>query len=206
MTELREAAANFTAAARWVASLLPADPSADWSAPALGAWDLRALVGHTSRALLTVEAYLAAPVAEVEVGSAAEYFERVAEKPASGPDAVLLRGIEAGEALGDAPAAEFAVVVERVVPLLTAAEERSLTTAAGGMHLSDYLPTREFELVVHGLDIAGATGLNAEPPRASLRRALELAAQLAARSEGGAEVLAALTGRAELGPGFSVLP
>ena len=32
---------------------------ADWIRPALGAWDVRALVGHTSRALSTVDTYLA---------------------------------------------------------------------------------------------------------------------------------------------------
>ena len=32
-----------------------------WDAPGLGEWDVRALVGHTSRSLLTVEAYLGQP-------------------------------------------------------------------------------------------------------------------------------------------------
>ena len=30
-----------------------------WERPGLGEWDIRALVGHTSRSLLTVEIYLA---------------------------------------------------------------------------------------------------------------------------------------------------
>jgi len=32
-----------------------------WDRPGLGEWDVRSLVGHTSRALLTVETYLARP-------------------------------------------------------------------------------------------------------------------------------------------------
>ncbi|MDQ0096006.1 hypothetical protein [Paeniglutamicibacter psychrophenolicus] len=43
--------------------------------PGLGEWDVRALVGHTSRALLTVETYLARPAQAVDVASAAEYFQ-----------------------------------------------------------------------------------------------------------------------------------
>lgn len=31
----------------------------DWDKPGLGEWDVRSLVGHTNRALLTVETYLA---------------------------------------------------------------------------------------------------------------------------------------------------
>ena len=34
-----------------------------------------------------------------------------------------------------------------------------ISTIFGGMRLSDYLPTRTFELVVHGLDIARAAQL-----------------------------------------------
>jgi hypothetical protein len=43
-----------------------------WNRPGLGEWDLRALVGHTSRSLLTVEAYLARPAAAVDVASATD--------------------------------------------------------------------------------------------------------------------------------------
>src|SRR5215217_5755229 len=36
-----------------------------WTESGLGEWDVRALVGHTSRSLLTVEAYLDRPAAAV---------------------------------------------------------------------------------------------------------------------------------------------
>ena len=41
-----------------------------WDAPGLGEWDVRSLVGHTSRSLLTVETYLGRPAEVVEVESA----------------------------------------------------------------------------------------------------------------------------------------
>ena len=61
-----------------------------WSRPGLGEWDVRALVGHTSRSLLTVEMYLARPAAVVEVDSAADYF-RATRAVATDP-AVEARG------------------------------------------------------------------------------------------------------------------
>src|SRR5215207_5365596 len=74
-----------------------------WNLPGLGEWDVRALVGHTSRSLLTVETYLARPAAAAEVASAADYF-RATRAAAAGP-AVAARGREAGTALGAAPPA-----------------------------------------------------------------------------------------------------
>jgi hypothetical protein len=48
-----------------------------WDRPGLGEWDVRALSGHTSRSLLTVEAYLARPAAAAEIASPAGYFRAV---------------------------------------------------------------------------------------------------------------------------------
>ena len=62
-----------------------------WSAPGLGEWDVRSLVGHTSRALLTVEAYVARPASSVVVPSAVDYF--VASRAlAAGPDSIMRTG------------------------------------------------------------------------------------------------------------------
>ncbi|HEY0644225.1 MAG TPA: hypothetical protein VGD39_12440, partial [Nocardioides sp.] len=47
-----------------------------WAQPGLGEWDLRGLVGHTSRALLTVESYLDQPASRVDVESPVDYFLR----------------------------------------------------------------------------------------------------------------------------------
>jgi len=49
------------------------DPSA-WSGPGLGVWDLRALVGHTSRALVTVLTYLDQPADTEAIDSPERYY------------------------------------------------------------------------------------------------------------------------------------
>ena len=45
-----------------------------WQEPGLGDWNVRDLVGHTSRSLLTVESYLGVPAQTVQVASAAAYY------------------------------------------------------------------------------------------------------------------------------------
>ena len=44
-----------------------------WEQPGLGSWTVRDLVGHTSRALLTVELYLATPATQREVMRPVDY-------------------------------------------------------------------------------------------------------------------------------------
>src|SRR5215472_15876667 len=73
-----------------------------WDQPALGEWDVRALVGHTSRALATVETYLARPAPAAEIVSPPDYF-RAARAAAASP-VVTARGRDAGTALGIDPA------------------------------------------------------------------------------------------------------
>lgn len=175
-----------------------------WTDPGLGEWDVRALVGHTSRSLLTVEAYLAVPAETVDVGSTADYY-RATREIAAGPD-VAERGRAAGRALGEEPAAAVAELAARVPPLLEVTDGTELlTTVAGGMRLADYLPTRTFELVVHTLDLATALGLPAQPPPLPAAQALRLVADLAVAAECAAPLLLAATGRTGLPPGFTVL-
>lgn len=175
-----------------------------WDRPGLGEWDVRALVGHTSRSLLTVEAYLARPAAAVEVGSAAEYF-RATSAIATGP-AVAARGRDAGTALGGDPSAAVAGIADRVVPLVESQDGTELvTTIAGGMRLGDYLPTRTFELAVHTSDLATALGLPLDVPPTAAAQALGLVADLAVAAGRAGPLLLAATGRPVLPAGFSVL-
>ena len=175
-----------------------------WDEPGLGEWDVRALVGHTSRSLLTVEAYLARPGATVEVGSAADYF-RVTSAMAAGA-AVAERGREAGVALGAEPAAAVAEIAGRVLPLIGSKDGTELlTTITGGMRLADYLPTRTFELAVHTADLATSLGLSPDVPPTAAAEALRLVADLAVAGGQAGSLLLAATGRAGLPPDFSVL-
>ncbi|CUR56041.1 conserved hypothetical protein [metagenome] len=174
-----------------------------WSEPGLGEWDVRSLVGHTSRALLTVEAYLDQPAERVEVGSAVAYFLRA--RTMADDATVAERGRQAGEALGTDPAA-VAGIATRVLARVEGCDgEEVVTTIAGGMRLADYLPTRTFELVVHTADLAAAIGVPAEPPAGPAAQALELATRLAVETGTAAPLLRAITGREGLPAGWSVL-
>jgi hypothetical protein len=174
-----------------------------WDEPGLGEWDIRALVGHTSRSLLTVEEYLARPAAAVEIASSADYYRAVRGMTA-GP-AVAQRGRDAGAALGDAPAAAVAEIAARVLPIVAVCTGDELpTTIAGGMRLADYLPTRTFELVVHTCDLARALGEPMDVPPAPAAQALALVSELVVADGTAGPLLLTATGRA-MPPGFSVL-
>ena len=175
-----------------------------WTRPGLGGWDVRALVGHTSRSLLTVETYLGRPAAAVEVGSAADYFR--ATRVLAADPAVAARGHDAGAALGADPAAAVAEIAARVVPLVDAHDGTELlTTIAGGMRLSDYLPTRTFELAVHTADLATALGLPLDVPATAAAQALQVVTDLAVPDGLAGPLLLAATGRPGLPAGYSVL-
>lgn len=205
MTALSTEISLFAAAAAWAAQVVTALPDTAWERPGLGRWNMRALVGHTSRALLTVEQYSATSASHEAALSAEDYFEQVAKLPGVTDDAVFQRGVEAGLALGESPQTEFAAIAKRVPRLLASESDRLISTLAGGMMLSNYVPTRTFELIVHGLDIARAAGLKVEPPRPCLALALELSVHLSLRAGTGVPLLMALTGREGLPQGFSVL-
>jgi uncharacterized protein (TIGR03083 family) len=197
---------TFLDAAAAVADAVDRIPATAWDGPGLGVWDLRALVGHTSRSLVTVVEYLGKPAAAEEVASPEAYYVVVARLIGADPAAVVERGVAAGAALGDDPAAAFrARLVDAGAALEHAADDDLLTTLAGGMRLAAYLPTRTFELAVHGADIAAATGIEVEFPASVLKESAALAARAAVELGKGPTVLAALTGRAALPSGFSVV-
>ena len=193
---------DFVAAADWVARLVGSLPTENWDRPGLGDWDLRALVGHTSRSLVTVLTYLGTHADRVEMESPLSYIAAVSRVDHS---AVVDRGRQAGRDLGDDPVARFAELRREAEAAARAADlDRPVVTIAGGMRIRDYLPTRTFELIVHGLDIARAVQVDAAPPAGPLATALRLAADAALTGGHGAALLLALTGR-EPGLGFSVI-
>lgn len=209
MTALSDQAALFGVAARAVSELVTKISHADgdvWDGPGLGEWDLRALVGHTSRSLITVETYLDQPAEREELATPEAYIAAGQRIVAAAADGVAQRGRDAGQALGPRPAEAFAELVERVLPLVDRDDDPMITTIAGGMRLSVYLPTRVFELVVHGTDIADALGVDppAFPPEV-WSAALTLATRAAVLSGQSPALLRAVTGRAPLPPDFSVV-
>jgi len=179
-------------------------PARSLGRPRAREWDLRSLVGHTSRSLITVETYLGQPADTEEVPTPAAYYVAVA---GIDPHSVVGRGVAAGKALGDNPAELVDALVARVPALVETAGNPLITTAAGGMRLEAYLPTRSFELVVHSLDIAAAVP-DIEGPEFSdqlLSQVARVAATAAVLLGRGVEMMLALTGRATLSPGFSIV-
>jgi Mycothiol maleylpyruvate isomerase N-terminal domain len=194
----------FTEAARTFAELVGRIPENRWEGPGLGEWNLRSLVGHTSRSLITVETYLSQPVRTEEALTPAAYYVAVA---GIDPRGVVGRGVAAGKALGDNPAELVDALAMRVPALVETAGNPVINTAAGGMRLENYLPTRSLELVVHSLDIAAAVP-DIDGPEFSdqlLSQVARVAATAAVLQGRGVELMLALTGRAPLSPDFSVV-
>lgn len=179
-----------------------------WNGPGLGEWDLRALVGHATRSLITIESYLDRPAARAEISGAADYY-RAVSGVGVGSSEVLERGRAAGVAMGPEPVTFVAALVERVTSRVGALSEVGadpvIESIVGAIALSDYLPTRTFELVVHGLDVAAAADLPVPELGPALAEATALASQIAVRGGHGPTVLMALTGRGSLPRGFSVV-
>jgi hypothetical protein len=186
-------AATYLEAAGSFADLVATLPT-PLSGPGLGDWDLRALVGHTSRSLVTVSEYLRKPAPSVAVETAVDYVAGLAA--AANDPGVTRRGVEAGERLGDDPTVAVRLLLDAATAdLARARPDHLVTTYAGGMRLSDYLPTRSFELVVHCLDITAAVPVRWTPPAAALAEAVHLAADVALRRGDGSLMLRLVTGR-----------
>jgi len=196
---------NFSAAARAVAETVAGTPQHLWDGPGLGEWTLRDLVGHTSRSLRTVIDYFARPVEEEAVTSAAGYLTATSVG-AFDTAAVTERGRQAGRDLGEDPAATFSDLVDEAVRVAEDTDpDLVVHTIVGGMRAAAYLPTRTFELCVHGLDIAAATGTPLDLPAPALEEATTLAAVAAVQRGLGPELLLTMTGRRDLPRGFSVV-
>lgn len=198
-----ESVGAFHEAARWYVATVRLVGSR-WEAPGLGEWNVRDLVGHTSRSFVTVERYLDQRAASVELETAADYL-RAAREVARGP-AVAQRGRDAGAALGEDPVAAVAEIAERVRRVVDECDGGELvTTLVGGMRLRDYLPTRTFELAVHTADLALALGEPVVVPTAAAAQALGIVTDLALTDGSAGLLLLEATGRTGLPQGFSVL-
>jgi hypothetical protein len=187
-------AATYLEVAASFADLVDSLPS-PLAGDGLGEWDLRALVGHAARSLVTVSEYLRRPAASVEVETPADYVAGLSAAVSSDPG-IVRRGIEAGARLGEDPPGAVRLLLDEVTADLAGADpDLVVTTYAGGMRLRDYLPTRSFELVVHGLDIATAVPVRWTPPAAALAEAVTLATEVALRRGEGTLLLRLVTGR-----------
>lgn len=198
---------TFASAAKSFAGLVREIPADAWDGPGLGEWDLRALVGHTSRSLTTVSSYLKTTAEHEDITTPQDYYVRVTPSALGiDPADVAERGRQAGRDLGDDPAAAVDALVSRVLVELETVGDPVITVIGGlGIRLHTYLPTRTFELAVHSLDIARALRFSFSPAPDVLEEALVLAGRIAARVGQGDTALLALTGREPLPRSFSVV-
>ncbi len=177
-----------------------------WALPGLGNWDVRSLVGHTARALLTVENYLALDEpGHLSMESAESYYATI-YSAYTDPLAIEERGVEAGVWLGDDPLAMVREARARALESIDVQPPDRLVSICGlGITLDEYLRTRVFELVVHILDISRATEVSHSIGAGTLSNTVTLAAHIAVSIGQGETVLLALTGRRQLPDGFNVV-
>jgi uncharacterized protein (TIGR03083 family) len=186
-------------------------PAGAWSQPGLGVWSVRDLAGHTvSSALDVVVAVLAQPAARQDIATPAGYYALARTVDPRIYAAAVAASTESarrdGAALGERPAEVVRARLAAAVAALASVEDDDVVqTPAGGMRVVDWLATRTFELVVHGLDLAAAAGLPADLPDDLVADAAVLATRIAAAVGDAPTVLRAMTGRAPLPPGFSVV-
>jgi uncharacterized protein (TIGR03083 family) len=178
-------------------------PEDRWDTAALGTWTVRTLVGHIGRSFTTVVEYSARPADQVDVADSAEYYLAIAGLLAD-PGQIDARAVQAGLALGDDPLVTIRDLQERATEVL-ATDDRVIQTIAGGMRLSDYLPTRIFELGLHSVDLARALGVPEALPPEIVDSILGLAVTVATRRGDGQALMSALTGRGPLPPDYSVV-
>jgi len=197
---------DFATAAHSFLDLVGDVPPAKWPEPALGVWDVRSLVGHTARAISTVETYLSAdPAPEVTVKDAEGYYADVFDVYTDN-DAIAARGVAAGEALTEDSGAQFEATLGRALALIEAAgPDRIVAIGTIGIPLGEYLRTRVFELVIHTMDIAKAVNLPHAIPADVVANVADLSARVAVRKGNGEDILFALTGRKPLPQRFTIL-
>ena len=195
----------FTEAAEFFAQTVAQVRDGQWDDVGLGVWSVRDLVGHTSRAMLTVEMYAGNGATHADIPSAAAYY-KAALSGADIHEQVAERGVAAGDDLGEDPAAAIREIADRVLALVaTLPDDQICGTPFGNIRLADYFATRVLELVVHTLDLQAATGTATNPPREALAVTLHLLADLAVDSGHASALALAATGRGPLPGGFSVL-
>lgn len=202
---------TYRSAAIAFADLVSRIPPHALDGPGLGDWTLRDLLGHTvSSALRQVPSVLASPAPTLLVAAPEAYFAMVRKAPpelvAAARSASADDARETGKALGDQPATAVSDFIGRATSALAGAgDDDPVATPAGGMRVRDWLPTRTFELVVHGSDAAVAAGVPIALDADTLAEAAALAARIAVAVGDGPALLRALTGRAALPTGFSVV-
>jgi len=199
-------AALFSGSAGSFLDVLAQVTAEEWELPGLGSWSVRSLAGHTARAILTVETYLAhEEPGEVTIASAEGYYTTVYPQ-FTDATAVAERGVEAGLWLGDDPVGRVSAALARTRALIGQQPANRIVSIGGmGILLTEYLRTRVFEIVVHTIDLSRAIGVPACLPELAIADTLALASASAVARGQSELLLMALTGRETLPHRFTVV-
>ena len=187
-----DVARAYYAASRYFVELVARVPRTRYDDVGLGEWTILELIAHTNRSHTLL----------------VEYVERPAEP--AGPDyntpqAIAARARASVAALGDDPPTAVAVAAERARDVVATSDADSeLGTAFGPRRMADYLPVRVAELVIHGLDLTRAAGIDAPPPVSALHVTLHQIADMAEARGTSETVVLALSGRTRLPEHFTV--
>jgi uncharacterized protein (TIGR03083 family) len=199
---------TYRSAAIVVADLAGRIPPDRLDHPGLGEWTVRDLLGHTvSSALRQVPAVLAGRAPMLVVPSPEGYFAAAHRAPKELVAAARAASTEDARSTGRGLTADAlsAFVGQATAALAEVSDDDLVPTPVGGMRVRDWLPTRTFELVVHGLDVASAAGVEVMFDLGAQAEAAALAARVAVAIGEGPAVLRGLTGRAALPAGFSMI-
>jgi uncharacterized protein (TIGR03083 family) len=191
---IEETSDAFRFASHWWRSIVGAVDDEGWDRPGLGEWTVRELVAHTDRAYRTVIDYLTGDTVDpTSIATAAEYFRLVLAEETPHVHIAARAKREAVEhddwvATTD----ELALHCEKLI--VDTPGDAICHLMVGEMALAQYLATRVVELVVHGLDLADAIGLEVNPPPVSAEVAVRVLLDLAGDA-GMGTAIRALTGR-----------
>ena len=155
----------FEQAIGWFVETVAGIEPHEWAGPGLGEWNVRELVGHTSRAITTVDQYLDTPAERATLVGPLAYWRTMFGAGLVDHDAVAERGRQAGVTLGDDPVATVWALADSLLNRLAGVTDDALLGVAGaGITLVDYLPSRIIELDVHTLDLRRALGRDLDAP------------------------------------------
>lgn len=198
-------------AAQCFVGLVAQVPAGRWESPGLGEWTLRDLIGHTTSAgVREVISAIGRPMPNEDISTTGGYYALARTVDPETYAAAVAASTEdarrTGQELGDNAVRAVQEMVSRATAKLEPVDaDAVVATAAGGMRLGIWLPTRTFELVVHSLDVAAAAGIEDGVPDDLTSQAASLATTTAAAIGHGRTVLLALTGRGDLPQHFSVI-
>ena len=194
--------ATFTSAARSFAALVREIPAGAWDGPGLGEWD-RSRAGRTHVALTDHREQLPADHRRARGHHDTGGVLRAGDPVGAGNRPRRCRRARAagrqrsrrgsgGDDRRVGVTGDWAIWLTSDNPLIE-------VIGGLGIRLHTYLPTRVFELAVHGLDIAEVAQYpHVPPPEACSTRRLGLATRTAVATGHGETVLLALTGRITL--------